>query len=96
MNKNAKGPWEVIVTEPDILVKMPSGITLVIGDALYNKERSLDIANFVAAAPDLLEMAQNFRTWWANNFSDFTADINDQLVCLDNEFEQVMAKATGN
>ena len=33
----------------------------------------------------------HFREWHANNFGDFSADVNAQLLCLDNEAETVLS-----
>lgn len=39
----------------------------------------------------LARMVQNFREWYANHFEDFPTEINDQLLCLDNEAETALA-----
>ena len=50
-------------------------------------------ARIASIAPELLKTAQSFRTWWANNFDDFSKEVNSQLLCLDNDFAQAIQKA---
>ena len=46
--------------------------------------------------PDLLEAAKHFFEWHAEHFEDFDKNINSELLCLANEFEQAIAKAEGS
>lgn len=41
----------------------------------------------------LIEAAKNFREWWAENFDDFSQEVNGQLLCLDNDFESAINEA---
>jgi len=50
-------------------------------------------AYLFAAAPALLETANNFREWWANHFEDHDQVSNGELLCLDNDFDAAIALA---
>ena len=52
-------------------------------------------ARLIAAAPDMLAALQAFREWHANNFGDFSHDLNAQLLSLDNDAVAAIAKAEG-
>ncbi len=52
-------------------------------------------ARLIASVPDLLAAAENFFEWHANNFEDFSLQINQQLLCLSNDFGAAIAKAKG-
>lgn len=53
-------------------------------------------ARLIAVAPELLAACQNYREWWANHFGDFNSEINDQLLCLDNDAEAAIEAAKGD
>jgi hypothetical protein len=57
----------------------------------FSEER----ARLIAAAPDLLNILEHWFTWHANHFGDFSDDINGELLCLSNETDAAIAKATG-
>ncbi len=62
-----------------------------------SKEAFLEMeanASLIAAAPDLLDACKNFREWWADHFEDFDDHYNGELLCLDNDCEAAIAKAT--
>ena len=63
---------------------------------LFSKQNPPQFAQWLQqrnAAPDFKKAAENFRGWWANNFGDFDPELNEQLLCLDNDFETAIAKA---
>lgn len=55
MSRFTKGPITVVDGGQDVFIKFPSGINICVGDAIYNRDRSLEIANLLAAAPDMYE-----------------------------------------
>ncbi len=69
--------------------------------AEYITDEAEEIAKLIANAPqtkqqrdELLDFAQHFFTWHANNFGDFDEDTNGYLLNLANEAEQAIANAT--
>lgn len=59
-------------------------------------ERAKADARLFAAASDLLATLQNFATWHANHFEDFSSEVNAQLLCLSNDALTAIARATGD
>ena len=59
MSEFTAGPIEILSGGLNICIKFPNGITIVVGDAIYNRERSLEIANMLSAAPDMYEALKN-------------------------------------
>ena len=53
-----------------------------------------EVEKILAERDELLDFAQHFFTWHANNFGDFDEDTNGYLLNLANEAEQAIANAT--
>lgn len=53
-----------------------------------------DLAAYIVHAcnsyPRLVENAKIFREWYAEHFSDFSAEVNAQLLCMDNDTEALL------
>ena len=65
------------------------------GDYAGCVEEARKFANLFSAAPDLLAALENFVEWHANNFDDFSSDVNSQLLCLANDASAAISKARG-
>lgn len=99
--KHTPGPWESILNGRERQVWQGSDIpTRICGD-MFDENTDPSIgevdanAKLIAAAPELLEIAQSFFEWHANHFEEFEDHINMELLCLANEAEQAIKKAEG-
>jgi hypothetical protein len=93
--KHTPGPWII-----DPALELPLAVIADTEDGLGICElgtRTLETeanARLIAAAPDLLAALQTFATWHAENFEDFSPEVNASLLCVANEAEAAIAKAT--
>ena len=97
--KHTPGPWRTGgLPQHAPIVYAPDDYAICDTKTFHGRRSSGESeanARLIAAAPDMLKALLAFREWHANNFGDFSPEINAQLLCLDNDASAIIAKAEG-